>query len=118
MDDGLEPGGGPVNAAAPRTPGQRLLLGVVIGLGLLIMLALGGVVIGLAMKTRGTSPSSGSAAAALTLPAGAVIEAMEVSGNRLVLRIRTDTGEEIDIVDTEDGHVVSRIKAAPPGIPK
>ena len=117
--DGVEPGGPSVNpAGAPRPVGQKIMLGVVIFLGLLIVLGLGAVVVGMTMKIRGGS-SSGSAAAAasLTLPAGATIEAMEVSGNRLILRLRTPAGEEIAIVDTLDGHVVSRITAAPPAIP-
>lgn len=116
---GLGPGAAPVNPPQ-KTTAQRILLGVVIGLGLLIVLGLGGLVIGVTMKMRGAGSSAGSSAAApaLTLPAGASIEAMEVSGERLILRVKTGAGEEIDIVDTADGHVVSRIQAAPPEIPK
>ncbi len=119
--DGVEPGGASVNPpAAPRPLGQKIMLGVVIFLGLLIVLGLGAVVVGMTMKIRGgSSPGRAAAqAASLTLPPGASIEAMEVSGNRLILRLRTPAGEEIDIVDTQDGHVVSRIAAAPPEIPR
>jgi hypothetical protein len=117
--DGLGPAAPPVNPAAPKTPAQRILVGIVIGLGVLIVLGLGAVAVGIAMKTRGAGPSAaGAPAATLTLPAGATIEAMELSGERLILRVKTQAGEEIDIVDTRDGHVVSRIKAAPPAVPQ
>jgi len=119
-DDGLEPGAGPVNRDAGQEPKNgptyRLMLSVVIFLGVLIVVALGAVVGGLIMKMGG----GGSAAreTGFVLPAGAVIQSMEVSGNRLILRVKTDTGEEIDIVDTADGRLVAQVKSAPPSIPK
>ena len=33
------------------------------------------------------------------------------------LRVATAASEEIDIVDTDDGHLVSRLKATPPDVP-
>ena len=103
----------------PKTTAQRILIGVVIGLGVLILLGLGALAIGIAKNLKGGHASSVSSAATATLalPAGATIEAMEVSGERLILRVKTPVGEEIDIVDTNDGHVISRIKAAPPDVP-
>lgn len=118
--DGVAPGAPPVNPnAAPRPLGQKIMLGVVIFLGLLIFLGLGAVVVGVTMKARGHG-SAGAAPAALATPAlapGSTIESMEVSGERLVLRLRTPTGEEIDIIDLQDGHIVSRIRTAPPEVP-
>ncbi|MBU6444103.1 MAG: hypothetical protein KGR48_09355 [Alphaproteobacteria bacterium] len=107
-----------VNAGDGRGPAHRLVLTVVIALGILILIGLGALVVGVAIKMRGHSgTASPGAAASLALPAGARIESMEVSGNRLILRLKTDAGEEIDLVDTDDGHVVSRLKAAPPDVP-
>ena len=81
------------------------------------MVGLGAVVVGIAKKVGGASSASASGGSAtLALPAGAQIQEMQVSGSRLILRVKTDRGEEIDIVDTSDGRVVSRISAAPPEI--
>jgi hypothetical protein len=102
--------------APERGPGHRLLLGVVIFLGALLVIGLGALVVGVAKKMGGPS-STAAPEAGLALPSDARIEAMEVSGNRLILRVAAGTGEEIDIVDTGDGHVVSRIKSAPPEVP-
>ena len=112
----VKPAEGFVNAPE-RGPGHRLLMAVVIFLGILILIGLGALVVGIAKKMGGPSKGGAAPEAALVLPADASIETMEVSGNRLVLRVKTGTGEEIDIVDTEDGHVVSRIKSAPPEVP-
>lgn len=106
-------------AAEPRPTGQKIVLGVVIFLGILIFLGIGALVVGITMKFRGGShsPAATVAAQSLMLQPGSKIEAMQVSGNRLVLRVTTAAGEEIDIVDLKDGHVVSRIRAAPPEVP-
>lgn len=121
-DDGLAPGAASVNqpAAEPRPAGQKIVLGVVIFLGVLIVLGTGALVVGVAMKFRGGghASSAGVAAQSLMLQPGSKIEAMQVSGDRMVLRVATAAGEEIDIVDLKDGHVVSRIRTAPPEIPR
>ena len=36
---------------------------------------------------------------------------MDSQPGRLILRIRTATGEEIDILDTQNGHLVGQVKA-------
>ncbi len=113
----MRPQAASVNATA-QGPAHKLVLTVVIVLGILILIGLGALVVGVAIKMRGHSGGAAPvAAASLALPAGARIESMDVSGNRLILRLKTDAGEEIDIVDTDDGHVVSRLKAAPPNVP-
>lgn len=95
------------------------MLGVVIFLGILIVLGIGALIVGITMKFRGGghAPSSAMAAPSLMLQPGSKVDAMQVSGDRLVLRVTTAAGEEIDIVDLKDGHVVSRIRTAPPEIP-
>jgi hypothetical protein len=86
----------------------RLLQGVVIGLGVLFVIALVGVVAGVVMKRGGHAAAA--AGGAYALPPGAAILDMRSEPGRLVLRLKTKQGEEIDIVDTADGHLVARIR--------
>ena len=44
------------------------------------------------------------------LPPGAKIVEMQTQQGRLILRLRTQAGDEVDILDTDDGHLVARIK--------
>jgi len=88
-----------------------MLKAVVIGLGALIVIGLGVLVVGLATKLGGHRAATGETAARYVLPPGATITGMESQPNRLILRLRTPTAEEIDIIDTEDGHLVARIRA-------
>lgn len=111
-------------AGAQRTPAQRGLMFLVIFLGVLLVMGVAAVVIGLVVKLRqppaeapAAQPAVTAEASSWTLPAGARIEAMQVSGDRLVLRVATATGEEIDIVDTTNGRLIRRITAAPAGAP-
>lgn len=119
-DDGVERGAAPVNQDLNKGPTYRVMLAVVIFLGVLVVIALAAVVAGLFVKMggRGGATSASGAVAGYTLPAGGRIESMQVSANRLILRVKTDTGEEIDILDTADGRLVGQVKAAAPDIPK
>jgi hypothetical protein len=85
-----------------------MLKAVVIGLGALIVIALAFVAIGIVSKLggRGAVPPAG----AFALPPGAKIVEMQSEPTRLILRVHTGQGDEIDIIDTEDGHLVARIK--------
>jgi hypothetical protein len=87
-----------------------MLKAVVIVLGALIVIALGVLVVGLAIRFSGHGPSGG-VSAGYTLPAGATVIEMQTQPNRLVLRVRTGVGEEVDIIDTTDGHLVSQVRA-------
>lgn len=87
-----------------------MLRAVVIVLGVLIVIALGVLVTGLVMKFSTNSRSAGPPA--LALPRGAKILEMHAQPNRLILRIRASGEDEILVVDTGDGHLVTRIKAA------
>lgn len=96
---------------APVSPAEshRGLLALVIGLGALFVIAIV-VAIALAATRRAPAPLQ-----AFALPKGAVVVAMESEPSRLILRLRVVSGEgrageEIDIVDTTDGHLVARIK--------
>ncbi len=82
----------------------------VIVLSALIILALVGLVVGMALKFSGHSPGSASAGgAAFVLPPGARVLSVQTAPNRLVLQLRTEKGEEVDIVSLEDGHLIARI---------
>lgn len=87
-----------------------MLKAVVIGLGLLIVIALGAVALGIVQKFSHPAPAP-AAGQAFALPQGARIVEMQASGSRLILRVHAaDGGDEIDIVDTSDGHLIARIK--------
>ncbi len=92
------------------TLSYRLLRAVVIVLGALIVIGLVVLVVGLATRfsAHGAPPP---AAALYTLPQGARIAASDMQGDRLVLRVQTRTGEEIDIVDTQSGRLIGQVKA-------
>jgi TRAP-type mannitol/chloroaromatic compound transport system permease large subunit len=102
-------------AAAPidpkKTTSYRLLLAVVIFLGALIVIALGVLVVGLVTRFPGHGGSSGEASTFVLAP-GARIVSMDAEPNRLILRIRNVGGEEIDIIDTDNGRLVGQVKAA------
>ena len=95
-----------------KTTSHRLMLAVVIFLGVLIVIAVCIMVAGLLMKFGGRAQQRATDAGTFALPPGARIVEMQSQPNRLILHLRTPSGDEIDIVDVSDGHVVSRIKAA------
>lgn len=92
---------------------NRVLLGVVIFLGLLIVAAFLALVYGAfnAFSKHGAAPPP-SVPSLQNLPKGAQIVDMKVDGGRTVVRLHTANGDEIDIFDTETGQLVTRI--APP----
>jgi len=88
-----------------------MLKAVVIGLGMLIVIALGAVALGIVQKfSHPAAPSAAAPGVAFVLPAGAKLVEMQTSGNRLVLRMHSQAGDEVDIVDMSDGHLIARIK--------
>lgn len=91
----------------------------VIVLSALIILALIGLVVGTVMKLSGRSTQmfGGGAMTAFALPPGAIILRTETQPGRLIVHVRSPQGDEIDIIDTADGHLVSQVKAAPPPPP-
>jgi hypothetical protein len=89
-----------------RGPAYRGLLAVVIILGVLIVVGLGALVVGFVMRLGGHAPSHNQPSAFVP-PAGARVLSAEASGDRLVLRLRTPSQEEIDIVDTENGRLIA-----------
>jgi hypothetical protein len=91
----------------------------VIVLTALIILALIGLVVGSVLKLSGRSTKllgSGSGQT-LALPPGARILFSESQPGRLILHVRSPAGDEIDIVNTDDGKLIGRVVAAPPPPP-
>jgi len=103
-----------MSPAQDGASGQRLLKAVVIGLGALIVIALAFVAFGMVAKFqrlgRPAAADAQSSSQVFSLPKGARIVEMQTASSRLILRLRTAQGEEIDVVDTEDGHLVARIR--------
>lgn len=110
-----ETGIAPLATPVQRSPAYRFLLAAVILLGVLIVLALGVLVVGLSMRLGGHGPSHVDASTAqFTLAAGARVVSSDVSGDRLVLRLKGSFGDEVDIIDTQTGRLVAKLRSAPP----
>ena len=92
-----------------QTPAYKAAKLAVIILSVLIVLAVIALIAGGIAKLGG-KPKPGTPST-FTLAPGARILAMESQPGRLILRIRTETGEEIDILNTDDGHLVGQVKA-------
>lgn len=93
-----------------QTAAYRAARMAVIILSILIILALIALVVGGITHKSKTAPAG--ATATLALSKGARIVAMDSQPGRLILRVRDGDAEEIDILDTGDGHLVSQIKMA------
>jgi hypothetical protein len=91
----------------------RLLLGVVIVLGALIVIAIVLIAVGLFSRSgHSASPPMAPVAAATRymLPAGSKILTMQITNNRLILGVRTGSDSEVDIFDTQTGQLIGQIK--------
>lgn len=103
--------------AAP-TGFERSLKIAVIGMGVLIVLGvltvIGRIVY---LASRGPAQSSSSAglaaSARLSLPAGATIRTVSLSGDRLAVHYDASTGAGIAVVDLASGRVLSRVELVP-----
>ena len=58
----------------------------------------------------GKKTSHAGATSTFQLPAGAHIIDMQSQPGRLILRVRDAAGEEIDMIDTQDGHLVGQVR--------
>jgi hypothetical protein len=89
----------------------RFARGAVIILSILIVIALIALLLG--FTVRGGGKSGGAASNGelqrVSLPTGSHIVSMDVEQGRLILRTGAFDGEEIDIIDTQDGHLVGRV---------
>jgi hypothetical protein len=106
------PGTVPANDDPNNNQTYRVMRVVVITLAVLIFLAFSILIAGFVIRLSGGAKSAAAEPAQITqLPAGARIEELKLEGGRVVLRVRTAKGEEIDIVDGGSGRVVGRIIA-------
>ena len=86
---------------------------VVIALGILMVVMFGAVIAGLFVKMKHDTPAMSEGPAQFTLAPGARIVSTETTGDRLILHVHGVSGDEIDIIDTESGHLVGQVKTAP-----
>lgn len=99
-----------------RPQSMKALKGLVIGMGVLIVVALVVVIWTIANRMSGSGDATGPANLAVPLPQGAQVLESNADGNRLYLRLRTpDGGEQIRVIDTRDGQVITTIRLVPEG---
>jgi hypothetical protein len=103
------------------SPNYRFALGAVIFLGALIVIGVAVLFIGLAQGwgSKAAPPQSAPAAAAkkpvsMGLEPGYRILSSDTQPGRLVLHVRSDTADEIFIIDLNDGHIVAVIHGDAP----
>jgi Family of unknown function (DUF6476) len=97
-----------------NTDSYRMLRAVVIGLGVLIVIAVVLLVVGLATRLGGhTASGSAQSSSAYTLPGDAKIVETQVSGNRLILTAREMDGDHVFVFSTDDGKLVGEIAPGP-----
>jgi hypothetical protein len=99
--------------------GYRLSLAAVIFFGVLIVVGVGVLIVGLT-KGWGGSPSASVTASvpkkpvSMTLAPGFTILSSDTQPGRLILHVRSTTQDEIDVIDLNDGHIISQIHAEAP----
>ena len=94
-----------------QTPAYRAAKMAVIILSVLIVIAVVALLVGGLLKLGGKTGTHG-ASGNFQLPPGARIVEMQSQPGRLILRVREAHGEEIDILDTQDGRLVGQVKAS------
>jgi len=110
-----EPTETPVDAKAAAN--YKLALAAVIGLGVVIVIVIGVMVFGI---TQGWGKKTGPVATTpgkpiiMTLAPGYRILSSDTQPGRLILHVRSDTVDEIDVIDLSDGHIISQIHADAP----
>jgi hypothetical protein len=92
-----------------QTPAYKAAKLAVIILSALIVLAVVALVVGGITHAGRKTPYRG-ATTTFQLPAGARIVDMQSQPGRLILRVRDAGGEEIDLLDTQDGHLVGQVR--------
>ena len=106
-----------VESNPKATLGYRLALGAVITLGGLIVIAIGILIIGFAMgwnKPHARPPANPVKPISMTLAPGYRILSSDTQPGRLILHVRSETVDEIDIIDLNDGHIITQIHAEAP----
>lgn len=97
-----------------QTTRYKVAKWAVIILSALIIIALFVLVAGVLRPSRDRQAASPpSAAGSFALPKGAVLMEMQSQPGRLILRARTGGGEEVYVVDLQNGRLVTRIRSEP-----
>ena len=99
------------------TPTYRLGLAAVIGLGAVIVIVLAVMVFGVAQGWgHRDTPAAPKAKppVSLTLAPGVRILSSDTQPGRLILRVRSDSVDEIWVINTDDGTIVARIHGVAP----
>jgi len=106
-------GTAPANDDPRNTASYRAARALVIILGVFIVLALVALIAGFVVRlTSHNRPQSVADVPQIyQLKEGAKITDMKADSGHVILRIRTDQGEEIEIIDDATGRVVSRVIA-------
>jgi plastocyanin domain-containing protein len=101
---------------SPDDPGEaknyRLMIGIVVTLGILILVAIGFLIVGFVHKgSKSEAPATPVAAkpVSMTLAPGYRILSSDSQPGRLILHVRSNNKDEIDIIDLADGHIVAQI---------
>ena len=81
---------------------------------MLIVIVLGVLIVGLVMRFGSGHGSPTPGFAEFTLAPGNRVESMDVADDRLVLRLRGPSGDEIDVIDTQTGRLIAKIRSAAP----
>lgn len=97
---------------------SRLMLSVVIGLGVVIVIVIGvmiyGITQGWGKHDAAPAAAAGKKPVSMSLAPGYRILSSDTQPGRLILHVRSDTVDEIDIIDLNDGHIISQIHAEAP----
>jgi len=103
------------NTKFALTASQRRLKAIVIGLGVLIVLALGALITGFVIKlsSGGHREAAAPHAADVAVEPGTTVESSQLSDGKLTLTLKTPTGEEVVIVDAATGRELSRVRLKP-----
>lgn len=100
------------------TPTYRLGLAAVIGLAVVIVVVLGVMIYGISAGWGHRSPAATTTQAkepvSMTLAPGFRILSSDTQPGRLILRVRSQTDDEIWVISTDDGKIVARIHGAAP----
>ena len=96
------------------TTSYRLALGAVILLAVLIVFGIGMLIVGLTKGWGHQTVAPAVKPLSMSLAPGFRILSNDTQPGRLILHVRSDTQDEIDIIDLNDGHIITQIHATAP----
>lgn len=102
----------------PPQPGLRFLEWTVYIMGGLLVIMLVVLLGGIAWKaTRGKAPEAPPKPSLVEIgaPAGATIGSVTLDGNNMAVQVTTGATQEVVVVDTKKGAIISRVRLKPEG---